>query len=112
MPNIDTLEAALDVADPDNYVYIDHTFGDVMSNPKTPEDYMLDKEKFSSLSEEALLVLDLLFDSPREFKACILRPELSGKGVIKAIHEALRKLGWKWEKIYITTKEIRTLLTL
>ena len=110
---IDSFAAALQVADIDNYIFTDQDpNSSILRTNRTPEDYTLEKEKFSSISEELRLVLELLFDSPAEFKACLLKPEFAEGGVMKKVNAILRKWGWKWDTIRSTKQELRNFLTL
>lgn len=58
-----------------------------------PETLLIKKQWKKGLSKEALLLLEVLFDSPKQS--------------LNSTNEALREMGWKWETIWKTRKEIR-----
>jgi len=106
----DDLQAALDVADADSYIYVDHTYHNPLKNETAPDELLLRKERHESLSDEVLTVINLIFESPWEFKACVIRPEFKLGGVIGDVKKTLRNLGWKWITINETIKEFREFL--
>jgi len=107
---VDLFQAAIDVLTPENYIYLDHDPDPIACNKDNPENILERKQKYDSLSEEAVFVISLIFESPREFKACLIKPELQSKGVIKTISKSLKEIGWTWKKIDRAKNEIKTFL--
>jgi len=71
----------------------------------TPEDQVIFKQMLDALSLDAKEICRVVFEHPEEFSHG--KPKLD-RGYLK---EKLRKMGWTWEKIFNSFREIRTTLT-
>ena len=76
---------------------------------ETPETQLIQKEKFSTLSDEARFLLSVILTVPLDVTSSVVR-RLFHKRTLTKTNALMRRHGWTWNKIETVKEEIKTIL--